>query len=587
MCGIYGYIGERQDAASLVVEGLRRLVYRGYDSWGVAAAINGQLQLTRRTGAVDTGGVALPVGPSALGHTRWATHGAVTEANAHPHVDCSGRLALVHNGIVENAVSLRAHLQASGHQFASETDSEVIVHLIEEQLLSAPSLHHAMLAAFGQLHGINGVAVLDAAGDVLVAATNGAPLAVGLGLGEAYVASDLAAIPVSVETLVVLEDGQVAIVEPETVRVLDMTLGAWVAPRALPPQTREDQVSLPAGEHWMEREIQEQPRLLRLLATDAAAEATAMAAAIRDASSVAWVGCGTSYHASLYGRYLLARSGERSHAIPGSEFAYVAGGVGRGSLLFALSQSGETIDILDAVRTAHGQGARVTALVNAGWSTLARQADTCIRLRAGPERCVLATKSFLAELGVITLMDAALRGDTAKGGQTLRAAADATEELLVPASRERIRDLARIISASNHLFCLGRGRSTAIALEAALKIKEGSYIHAEGFSSGELKHGVIALIEPGIPCLLFAPEDETQPAVVSAALEVAARGALTVAIAPAVLPGIAHTVVVEHCGEGWWLAASVVAQLLAYELAVLRGHDPDRPRNLAKSVTVR
>jgi glucosamine--fructose-6-phosphate aminotransferase (isomerizing) len=462
-----------------------------------------------------------------------------------------------------------------------------VAHLIEEELGAAPSLHHAVLAAFRQLEGVNGIAVLDGAGEALVAATSGAPLVVGLGRGEAYLASDPAALAGAVERVVLLADGQLALVEPGRVRVLDMALGAWVAPRPLPLEASAEPAALAEGEHWMAREMAEQPRLLRLLAAEAAAEAAGLAAAIRAAGSVTWVGCGSAYHAALYGRYALARAGERSHAVPGSEFAYLADAVGPGGLLLALSQSGETIDVLDALRVARAQGARVTALVNAAWSTLARQADACVRLRAGPERCVLATKSFLAKLGLITLVAAALRGELPAGQAALREAAAVAEGLLGPEGQRGIAALAQELGGREHLFCLGRGRGTAIALEAALKIKEGSYLHAEGFAAGELKHGVIALVEPGTPCLLLAPEDETRPALVGAAMEVQARGALTVALAPEPVPGCARTLVVPRCGEGWWLAATVAAQLLAYHLAVLRGHDPDRPRNLAKSVTVR
>lgn len=586
MCGIYGYVGARDDASALVVAGLHRLEYRGYDSWGVAAVAAGHVTLTRRTGRVDAAGVDLPVGRAALGHTRWATHGGVTEANAHPHLDCRRRLALVHNGIVENAASLRAQLAARGHQLRSETDSEAVVHLIEEELLTAPGLQHAVLAAFRRLEGVNGIAVLDSRDGVLVAATTGAPLVVAVGGGEAHLASDPAALEGVAERLVLLDDGHLAVVEPHGVRVLNMALGAWVQPRTVPATVRAVEASLGAGEHWMWREIGEEANLLRLLATAAEGEARRLAEDIRAASSVTWVGCGTAYHAALYGRYVLAQARERSHAVPGSEFPYLADAVGPGGLLLALSQSGETIDVLDATKVAHARGAKVTALVNATWSTLARVADACVDLRAGPERCVLATKSWLAKLAIITLVDAALRGDVTAGQRDLQEAAKAIEGLLAPGYQQHVAALAGRLAAE-HLYCLGRGRSTAIALEAALKIKEGSYIHAEGFSSGELKHGVIALIEPGTPCLLVAPPDETQPALVAAAMEVQARGALTIALAPTPIAGGEETLVVPACGSGWWLAASVVAQTLAYHLTLVRGHDPDRPRNLAKSVTVR
>ncbi|MCL4541934.1 MAG: isomerizing glutamine--fructose-6-phosphate transaminase, partial [Chloroflexi bacterium] len=464
MCGIYGYLGNRSNAAQTVIEGLRRLEYRGYDSWGVAAVAGGYFDLTRRTGPVDVTDITLPKGSAALGHTRWATHGDITVHNAHPHLDCSGGLALVHNGIVENAESLRQPLIAAGHTFHSETDSEVIVHLIEQERHHGPSLHHAVLAAFRQLQGINGIAILDRTGDCIVAATSGSPLVVALNNGEAHIASDPSALQSANSSIIVLEDGQLAIVERSNVRVMDMQLGSWVTPHILPSQVSNVSKPLKPGEHWMWREICEQPRLLRLLADDAAAESLALAQAIRNATSVTCVGCGTAYHASLYGRYALASAGERSHAVPGSEFAFLADAAGPGGVLIALSQSGETIDVLDAVHYAHHQGATVIALVNAHWSTLARVADKVIRLRAGPEQCVLATKSFLAKIAIITLIEAALRNDLTSGQHILRDAASHIESILTSVFQEHITDLASHMASQEHLYCLGRGRSTAIAL---------------------------------------------------------------------------------------------------------------------------
>ncbi len=588
MCGIYGYLGNHNNAAHTVIEGLRRLEYRGYDSWGVAAVAEGRFTLARHIGPVNiTDITTVPTGCAALGHTRWATHGGITVHNAHPHLDCSGDLALVHNGIVENAETLRQPLIAAGHVFHSETDSEIIVHLIEQERHHAPSLHHAVLAAFRQLQGVNGIAILDRTGDYIVAATSGSPLVITLSNGEAHIASDPSALQGADPPIIVLEDGQLAIMERSSVRVMDMQLGSWVTPRTLPRQASNVSEPLQPGEHWMWREICEQPRLLRHLADDIATEASALAHAIRDASSVTWVGCGTAYHAALYGRYALASTGERSHAVPGSEFAFLADAVDPGGILIALSQSGETIDVLDAVHYAHHQGASVIALVNASWSTLARVADSVIRLRAGPEQCVLATKSFLAKIAIITLIEAALSNDLSAGQQALHDAASHIESILTPAFQKHMVDLASHVATQEHLYCLGRGRSTAIALECALKIKEGSYLHAEGFSSGELKHGVIALITNGTYCILFCPADTSEAAIISAAMEVRARGAFTIGIAQHQHNAFTEWLPVSLQGPGWWLAATVVAQTLAYRLAILRGHNPDRPRNLAKSVTVR
>src|SRR5438874_1106145 len=429
MCGIFGYVGHAQNAADLVLRGLKKLEYRGYDSWGVAVGHADQVVLAKQTGKIGDAAPDLPASAIGIGHTRWATHGGVTEPNAHPHLDCAGRLALIHNGIVSNYRELREPLVRSGHRFRSETDTEVVAHLIEECLAATPAgpeqLVSATMTAFRRLHGLNAIAVAD------------------------------------------VRTGQIA------------------------------------------------------------------AAMIRDAADVFVVGCGTAGHAALAAQYLLARiAGRRVTVATGSEFPYLMDFVREGALVIALSQSGETIDVIDAVRAARQRGARLAAIVNVEGSTLWRLADLTVPLGAGPERCVLATKSFTAKLAMLLLTAYELAGRAAAGPALVAHAAGEIERLLADDRRDLIRQVAEAIDTREHLFVIGRGPSYPLALEAALKVKEVSYIHAEGFAGGDLKHGVIALIEPGTPCLVLAPRDETYDDIMAGAMQVKARGAMLIGVSP-------------------------------------------------------
>src|SRR5437867_1715546 len=403
MCGIFGYVGHDRNAADLVLRGLKKLEYRGYDSWGVAVGHRDQVVLEKRTGKIGDAVPDLPASAIGIGHTRWATHGGVTEQNAHPHLDCAGRLALIHNGIVSNYRELREPLVRAGHRFGSQTDTEVITHLIEDCLATTPAgpeqLVTATMAAFRRLRGLNAIAVADVSTGQLAAAKSGSALV---------------------------------------------------------------------------------------------------------------LGCGTAGHAALAAQYLLARVAHRRVTVAtGSEFPYLMDFVADGALVIALSQSGETIDVIDAVRAARGRGARIAALVNVEGSTLWRLADLTVPLGAGPERCVLATKSFTAKLAILLLTAHELAGLAPGAAALIQRAAGEIERLLADDRRDLIRQIAETIHTREHLFVIGRGPSYPLALEAALKVKEVSYIHAEGFAGGELKHGVIALIEPGTPCLVLAPSDET------------------------------------------------------------------------------
>lgn len=587
MCGIFGFVAAGDRAASTVLEGLRYLEYRGYDSWGVATAHDGWIAVDKSIGQIASAVTSLPDAQSALGHTRWATHGGVTEANAHPHADCTGRFALIHNGIVENHQELRASLTRH-HDFHSQTDTEVLVHLLEESMHDGWDLLDGLLTVFRQVEGLSAVAVLDARTGQIAVAKNGSPLVLGWGRDAVYLASDPIALFDHTRDVTFLEDGQAATLTLDGIRICQVRDGAAVPPQVRTVSWDTGRAGLDGFGHFMEKEIHEQPRILREIADTRIDSAVQLAGLIEAADNVYLVGCGTAYNASLSGRYLFAeRAGKRVTAVQASEMSLVYPELGPRSLVIALSQSGETIDVLEAVREARAAGATVAALVNAEGSTLDRFSDLSVLLSCGPERCVLATKSYTAKLGVLQLTAAALAGDVQRGAAELREASYRVEAVL---DRETVKGdiaaVARRVADQQHLFILGRHRNYPPALEAALKIKEVSYMHAEGIAAGELKHGVIALITYGTPCLVLAPDAQYRREILAAAAEVSARGALTIGLSPRPEDEFAVTLPVAGSATGMYEIA-VTSQLLAYELALLRGCDPDKPRNLAKSVTVK
>jgi glucosamine--fructose-6-phosphate aminotransferase (isomerizing) len=592
MCGIFGYVGERDTASEIVLEGLRRLEYRGYDSWGIAVRRNGQTAFEKATGKIGQARPSLPASTIGLGHTRWATHGGVTDSNAHPHLDCTGRLAIIHNGIIENYQQLRQEVAARGHRLRSETDSEVVAHLLEDELRGQEAddgrLVEATLAVFRRLEGLNAIGVLDSAGRRLVAAKSGSPLVLGWGQDGNYLASDPNALLPHTRRLTFLDNGQAALLERDGIRLFRVADGEELSP-TITEVTWESEVTDLAGyPDYMTKEIYEQPTVLRRIAESRPEAAQQLADLIREKYGTYLLGCGTAGNAALVAQYLFARVAARHVNFAfGSEFSYLEHFISDRSLAIALSQSGETIDIIDSVNDARQRGCTVAALVNVEGSSLYRLADLPILLGAGPERCVLATKSFTAKVALLLMTAYAFDGRLEQGVALVQRAADEIQTMLHDERVERVARIAERIAHQEHLYVIGRGPSYPLALEAALKVKEVSYIHAEGFAGGELKHGVIALIEPGTPCLVLAPRDETHAAIVSGAMEVRARGGWIVGISPDDNEAFDEHLPVADLGDAAAIVNVVPAQLLAYQLARLRGYDPDKPRNLAKSVTVK
>jgi glutamine---fructose-6-phosphate transaminase (isomerizing) len=597
MCGIFGFVGARDDSPQLVLAGLKKLEYRGYDSWGIAARQNGvgpaRLVVEKHVGKIGQAATRLAGSRAALGHTRWATHGGVTQANAHPHLDCRGRLAVIHNGIIENYEELKRELRDDGHVFRSETDTEVVAHLLEGELDGVPIdgevLVEALMRVFRRLEGLSAVSVLEPGAHCIAVAKNGSPIVVGHGDGGNFLASDSAALLEHTRRLTFLDDGEAALVTPDDVRVYDIATGqrrgqtriweiAWV----------EEQADMAGYPSFMAKEIHEQPAVIRRLAAERAHEACELAELIAKGRTVHLVGCGTAAHAAKVGEYLFSRIARlQASSVAGSEFGYLEDFLDARSVVVGLSQSGETIDLLDSMKAARQRGATLAALVNVEGSSLHRLVDQPILLAAGPERCVLATKSFTAKLAVLLLAAYAARGELETGRALLERAAAEVEAFLADRRLAQVRAIAERFRAAEHLYVIGRGPSYPLALEAALKIKEVSYIHAEGFAGGELKHGVIALIEPGTPCLVLAPNDETYRAIVSGAQEIKARGGHIIGVSPRPSEVWDDHLAVADVGEAAALVNAVPPQVLAYHLALLRGHDPDKPRNLAKSVTVK
>jgi len=616
MCGIVGYVGHSQ-ALPFLVEGLKRLEYRGYDSAGIAVLPEGgPVEVHKREGKLARLVEALagqdPRGTLGIGHTRWATHGAPTTPNAHPHVDNRGRIVVVHNGIIENYSRLRADLIARGHRFASETDTEVLPHLIEEaytaireQNYTSPgdAFAEAVRRALREVEGAYALAAfVQDAPDTLVAARQFSPLIVGLGEGENFVASDIPALLSQTRRVQPLEDGEVAVLTPERVEVTDLA----GTPLDRPPMTVNwDAAAAEKGgyDHFVRKEIDEQPRALadtlrgRLMGgTIQLPEIDALA--IEEARSVYCVAAGTSFYAGLVGKLLLERWARLPVEVAvASELRYGDPVLGPDSLVILITQSGETADTIAAMRQAREAGAPTLAVTNVVGSSVTRVSDATLFLQVGPEIGVVATKTFTGQLAILTLLAAELgrrRGTLDEGA--VRAIADELRSVpeniaTVLADEPHIESVAREVADRRSMFFFGRGFSYPVALEGALKLKEISYIHAEGYPAGELKHGPIAMLDPSIPVFAVATASPTYEKTISNIEEVRARKARVVAIATAGdtnIPDLAeHVFYVPSVREELSpLVAVVPTQLFAYHVAVALGRDVDQPRNLAKSVTV-
>ncbi|HEX7355151.1 MAG TPA: glutamine--fructose-6-phosphate transaminase (isomerizing) [Mycobacteriales bacterium] len=615
MCGIVGYVGPRQ-ALDICLDGLRRLEYRGYDSAGVAiVGPDGVLRTARKAGELRNlekllGETGPMPGTTGMGHTRWATHGGPTDGNAHPHTDCTGTLAVVHNGIIENHAALRGELESRGHDLRSATDTEVVAHLLEEAYAPERGLAAALTDVVARLAGAFTLLVVHAGEPgVVVGARRSSPLVIGVGDGETFLGSDVAAFIGHTREAVELGQDQVVEVRAGgyTVTTFD---GAPATTR--PFHVAWDLAAAEKGGHdyFMQKEIGEQPTAVRdtlrgRLGDDGSIvldEERLSDDDLREVDKVFVVGCGSAFHAGLVAKYAI----EHWTRLPvevelAHEFRYRDPVLDRGTLVVAISQSGETADVLEAVRHAKTQKARVLAISNTNGAQIPRESDAVLYTRAGLEVCVASTKAFLAQLAATSLLGLALarvRG-TLYGEEVARelAALDRMPDLVAETlSRQGpVAELARELSTSQTVLFLGRHVGYPVALEGALKLKELAYVHAEGFPAGELKHGPIALIEDGLPVVVVMPSPRSRAVlhqkVLSNIAEVRARGARTIVVAEdgddAVLPYATQVINVPQTPALYSpIVATVPLQVLAMEFALARGLDVDRPRNLAKSVTV-
>jgi glucosamine--fructose-6-phosphate aminotransferase (isomerizing) len=608
MCGIVGYIGDK-DAAPIIMDGLHRLEYRGYDSAGIVVLRDGALKCIKRLGKLKVLDAALAETPLrgtlGIGHTRWATHGVPSEVNSHPHFDCSGKIALVHNGIIENYHDLREQLKREGHMFKSETDTEVVAHLIEKHYKG--DLMQAVRDALKEVEGAYALGIMRVnEPNVLVAARCGSPLIVGVGDGENFIASDVPAILRYTRKVIYLNDKQVIRIERNGYRITDLD-GAAVE---MPVSTVTWDVS--AAEkggypHFMLKEIHEQPDVLRNTLRGRVSEGSEdvnledmnlSEKELTAARKFFVISCGTAWHAGLTGKYLIERFTKTPVEVDlSSEFRYRDPLVGRGDIIIPVSQSGETADTLAGIREAKAKGAKVVSIVNVVGSSIARESDGLIYTQAGPEIGVASTKAYTSQVmsfWLFTIYLGRLKGTiTKQDARTmiteLRAIPDKIQRVLDDQSAI-LRCAEKYYTATSSLF-LGRSYNFPNALEGALKLKEISYIHAEGYGAGEMKHGPIALVDEQLPVVCLAPRSDVYDKMVSNIQEIKARKGVIISVATEgdkdIKKHCDEVIYVPDCPEPFSpLVVVVPLQLLAYHIAVKRGCDVDQPRNLAKSVTV-
>lgn len=589
MCGIFATIDDNNNAAQTILDGLKTLEYRGYDSWGISIIdAQGRIQTHKQVGKIGQATIHLPSSTIGIGHTRWATHGGVTEKNAHPHLDCSGQLSVIHNGIIENYQELKTELIQKGHRFSSETDTEVIAHLIEE-LKKTSSFQDAVMGAFNQLEGANAFVVLDGPTQTVIAAKNSSPLLVGKNENSIYFSSDASAFIPHTDQVYILEDGDVIVAKSKSVQRFSLVSGKSLPLNFTTMDLSSRQIDKGEYHHFLLKEIHEQPQILHQLANKDVPNFSDLITTIQNASEVIFIGCGSAYHCSMLGTYFFKEAKILAFAYQAHEFSAFAQHLKPNTVVIAISQSGETIDTLLACQVAKKAGAKLIGVINARGSSLERLVDYAFPVGAGPEIAVVSTKAFVAQVGALFLLAQKLQNKmSASSSEKLLQCSVALDGFLKNNDlHKKIKKLAQELVLAKHLFVIGKGLNYPAALESALKIKETTYLHAEGFASGELKHGVLSLIEPGIPTIVLTSDDTVRKDTLSNAIEIKARGGKIISFSPVEFDQADEQIVLPNVGELNAILNIVVAQLLAYELALLKKLDPDKPRNLAKSVTVK
>lgn len=587
MCGIFAYTGIRNNAGEIVLSGLKTLEYRGYDSWGIAQRSNKTILIDKRIGKIGQVKKRFLRSNIAIGHTRWATHGGATQKNAHPHLDCTGNIALLHNGIIENYTTLKEKLLKEGHIFVSETDTETAVHLIEK-FLKKMSFLEAVRQAFKLLSGMNAIVVINNQTQEIIAIKNGSPLVIGVGHNEFFIASDVVGIIPYTKNVVFVEDNTIAIINKK-LTIKSILNGNLINYKVQKLDWAFEKTQKGKYKHFFIKEIHEEPRVIKNIALNSLGSTKKLSELIKKSYGTFMLACGSASYAGIAATYLFSKIAKRHVNFGvGSEFKYLEDYITNKTLVIPISQSGESIDVIEPITRAKKKGAKIAAITNVLGSTLYRVSDFKALLDAGPEKAVVATKSFTAMIALILLTAYTLAGKQREGQALLIKAAEDVAKILEDSYIKKVKKTALKLKLKEHVYIIGRGLAYTAALETTLKLKEGALIHAEAFPGGELKHGVIALIEKGTPCIVFAPNDETYEEIISNAQEVKARGAYIIGIGPkenSVFDEFLPTADIE---EATLLSQIAIAHLLGYYLAIARGiADPDKPRNLAKSVTVK
>lgn len=589
MCGIFGYIG-KGPAANNIREGLKRLEYRGYDSWGIAVLEDGNIQVQKQVGTiskVDSEKLSSKA-VIGVGHTRWATHGGVTEINAHPHISTDGRFTLAQNGIVENYQELTKDLINKGYEFRSQTDTEVIVRLVEEKLRTEKDLVTATRLAFNLLEGRNTIILLDRNEDRIIAIRNGSPLVIGIHGNEYYLASDTLSFADKTNNIVQMKNLEMVVAHPTGIKKFDAVTGKEVEVIIEEVDIEDSKIDKEGFQHFMLKEIVEQQDSIINAVQYSDEELQPLLDAIRQAETVYTIGAGTASFSAGQIAWALRNIAEikaidlKSYEISGYRNLF-----SEKDIVIVVSQSGETADTIEAVEIAKEYGVKIVSIVNMLGSTISRISDLAYYSRSGPEICVASTKAFTAQVAWGTLVASALVGRSGEYKKEIRQLSSNLKDQFTEDTFDQYRDLAKKLKKKEHFFVLGRDSNYYIALEGALKIKEITYKHFEGFAAGELKHGVIALIDKDTPVFIITPTEEQKADLLSAAAEVKARGANVIGIGAESNELFDVHLKTNNLGSTDPISNVIPFQLIAYFLGVELGTDPDRPRNLAKSVTVK